>query len=85
MGSVPDSSDVSKKRSVEDVTSVGPGMVPDASENCLGDAETQPVPYDVARKRTKADVPDPHPPRFSAAFAHDAGNRVDMEGTKNTL
>lgn len=87
MGSTQGYSDVSNKRSVEDVTIVRSGLVAVASKICQGDIETQRLPDDTARKRAKADVsiPDLHPPRLSAAFAHDKGSRVDMEGDNNTL
>lgn len=78
-------SDISRKRSVEEFTSIGSGMVPDASESRPGVTETQRPPDDAARKRAKADVPDPHLPRISAAFAHDKGSRVDMEGSNSSL
>lgn len=76
--------DSNKKRSVN-VTSSGSRSVPTVSENCVGELKTQSFPDNAARKRMKANKPDPHPPRFSAAFAHDKGSRVEMEGTSNTL
>ena len=55
-------------------------LVSPAGEKTPIDHETVVLPVEAARKRAK--VESSHPPRFTAASAHDKGSRVDMEGNQ---